>query len=753
MLSSAALRGGAPRTVVVEDSVSESSVRQTNHGYLEVPATDESKVSSTSAAAATMAAEESSSSSPPPPATVAVEVAKSPKNNNNHTRKQYQPSSSRPKQRHIIASSPIGDASDLPWSTKMKALLSVVMIVISVTGIVLLQKLSLSGKGQQNVPTNSNNSIAVPASLVLDCPIFCNAGVLSIIQLSTLFNDTKYFVDMPLKYDPDYVLAEWQLLLSDPASWSNSKALISEAGSPGNGDDHHSPTNKPTQNPVISKPSPTSILNVTVLAQFVNQFFDLPGSDVVFANLTDWNENPAFLQNIVDPTLRQYASDVNQIWKDLGRAPSADVYAHPTRHSLLSLKNPLMIVPGGRFLEEYYWDTYFVNKGLIASGMLHTAREVAENLLDFVERFGFVPNGARAYYKNRSQPPMLTLMVKDIFEAYMNQSIDQRFPMDWLDDNFDTLVKEYDFWMTIGQHAVKVQDKYVLNRYYANVSSAAPRPEMYREDYLLASNITDLNQKQQFWGNLIAAAETGWDFSSRWFSDRMSKDHTDTMNVIPVDLNVIMCKVEESLLEFSKYLDDDDSEKRFTDALKQRKEAIAEILWNPQYLQWTDFYLNPKDQEKQPLINSASNYFPFWGSCFDSDDLVDADENIIEIDYIVQALQDSGLLLPGGVSTTLQQTGQQWDFPNAWAPIQYILIDGLSNVGYNDLALELANRWIETTYLTYNSTGYMHEKYDARVLGQAGDGGEYAPQKGFGWTNGVTLDLLNRFGQNVTLQR
>jgi len=639
----------------------------------------------------------------------------------------------------------------VPRSTKKKCIITFIVVILVVAAITAI---AVAVPGNQNSSSNSATSQApttatptpapssasiaptnaptfapttapVPVSLVLDCAIFCTGEILETIQLSPLFNDTKNFVDMPLQFDPSVV---WQ-------NWNDMKAN--------------------TSNYVLDSNN-NSVLSNDALSQFVADNFLPVGSDVITVTPSDWTETPAFLNNIADPVLKAYAEQVNQAWNFLGRAPSDEVYANPTRHTLIALKNQFMIVPGGRFLEEYYWDTYFVNKGLIASGMLHSARLVTENLLDFVEKFGFVPNGARQYYRNRSQPPFLTLMVKDIVDAYTNASylgtdVETQFAMSWLAQNFGTLLKEYDFWMTLGQHAVMINDKYVLNRFYANLSSAAPRPEEYREDYTQAAGFASQDEKQLLYSNIIAAAETGWDFSSRWFSDRVSKNKADTTNVIPVDLNVVMCKVEEAMLAFSQMLGDTANAAKFAQALESRKEAISEILWNPASLQWVDHYINPTDNETEPLLNAASNFYPLWGGCFNVSELKDTNGETGNITpaYLMQSLVDSNLILPGGISTTLNPTGQQWDYPNAWAPIQYILIDGLSNLGFNNLSLALANRWIVTTYLAYNSTGYMHEKYDALILGQAGDGGEYPPQIGFGWTNGVTLDLLNRYGQQV----
>lgn len=98
--------------------------------------------------------------------------------------------------------------------------------------------------------------------------------------------------------------------------------------------------------------------------------------------------------------------------------------------------------------------------------------------------------------------------------------------------------------------------------------------------------------------------------------------------------------------------------------------------------------------------------------------------------------------------TSSYETGQQWDAPNAWAPLQHVLIQGLRDSGVpqgQELAEKLARAWVRNNRLAFERTGHMHEKYDARVPGAAGGGGEYEPQVGFGWTNGVMLELLRLY--------
>ena len=103
-------------------------------------------------------------------------------------------------------------------------------------------------------------------------------------------------------------------------------------------------------------------------------------------------------------------------------------------------------------------------------------------------------------------------------------------------------------------------------------------------------------------------------------------------------------------------------------------------------------------------------------------------------------------LKPGGLTTTLNSTGQQWDAPNGWAPLQWIAYRGLMNHNLTDLALEVQRRWMKVNETVYGSSGKMTEKYDVCNEDGLASGGEYPNQDGFGWTNGVYLAMAHEAG-------
>jgi hypothetical protein len=155
--------------------------------------------------------------------------------------------------------------------------------------------------------------------------------------------------------------------------------------------------------------------------------------------------------------------------------------------------------------------------------------------------------------------------------------------------------------------------------------------------------------------------------------------------------------------------------------------------------------LEPRSRECS-AHTSASNFVPLWAG---------AQLNQLQAERSIEALKRSGLLADAGVLTTdIEGSGQQWDAPNAWPPLQDMLVEGLAASGTEsgeELALDLTRRWLNANFVAWKATGHMHEKYNAET-GQAGGGGEYVPQTGFGWTNGVVLRLLERYGDRLAVE-
>lgn len=475
------------------------------------------------------------------------------------------------------------------------------------------------------------------------------------------------------------------------------------------------------------------------LTAFIDTYFGKAGSDLENTTAEDFQEQPPnFLPLVKNETILKWGGEVNQLWNYLSRLENASVVEDPEKHSLLTLPYPA-VVAGDRFREVYYWDSYFIVRGLIVSGMTQTAMNVVENLAFLLKEHGLVPNGARTYYLNRSQPPLLSAMVRVVYEA-TNDTV-------FLADQYDALKTEHAFW-TRAPIQVTIQSggrSYNLSRYWSTLES--PRPESYKEDMATAAGLSEVDQKA-LWHNLASGAASGWDFSSRWFKDGRNLSTCQTSLHLPTDLNAFLYQMEQNMADFADLLGESEEASRFQAAAGARKEAINSLLWNQTSGQWHDLVIAAISPDYQvsaftPQSRTyASNWVPLWAGV--------ADPRSSQAVAACNSLATSGLIQAGGVLTSLYNTSQQWDAPNAWPPLQYFVVEGLQSHGdaaAQKLASQVAQTWLESNYKGYlQNGGKMVEKYDGVTPGVEGGGGEYDVQTGFGWTNGVMLHFLQKYG-------
>lgn len=370
---------------------------------------------------------------------------------------------------------------------------------------------------------------------------------------------------------------------------------------------------------------------------------------------TDSTTNPAFLSKITDPDYRALGLSVNNIWPLLGRKMTADVAANPDLYSVIPIDNPV-IVPGGRFREFYYWDSYWVIKGLLISEMFVTAKGMLENFGSLVDRFGFIPNGGRIYYLGRSQPPLYIPMVEEYFDATQDKQ--------FITDNIAFMEKEFNFWLT---NRTLVVNGFRLGAYGEN--TLGPRPESYREDIATAANVASAADKQIHYSQIKAAAESGMDFSSRWCIDGDTNLGTladlQTRSIVPVDLNAYLFHNAKVLARFYKLLGQTDKVKQYNKIAKQWKAAITAVFWDEDVGIWLDWDL-VNNHRRNYFV--ASNLVPLWAKAYDNSNKVAISAKVIN--YITQ----QGLKRhPGGIPNSLQLSDEQWDFPNIWPPMMVIL--------------------------------------------------------------------------------
>ncbi len=411
------------------------------------------------------------------------------------------------------------------------------------------------------------------------------------------------------------------------------------------------------------------------------------------------------------------AEHIHALWPVLTRRQDGGAEGS----SEIALPRPF-VVPGGRFRELYYWDGYFTALGLARSGRQDLIEDMIVNMGGLLEQFGHIPNGTRSYYLGRSQPPVFYLI------AGLSQDKSEAARMRRL----AWLRIEHDFWMdgadalapgAEGRRVVRLADGAMLNRYWDD--QAGPRDESWREDVTLARGAPE-RASAQLWRDLRAGAESGWDFSSRWLGDGRTLATIRTTRIVPIDLNCLLHGLEQSIAEAARALGDAATADRFDAAASARAEAIGRHLWNEEAGYFADYDLDVGHVSAQ--LTAATAFALFTGICESSRARRSAD-----------AIEQ--LLRPGGLLTTLRQTGQQWDAPNGWAPLQWIAVAGLRRYGFADLAATIGERWVAMVDRHYRATGVLLEKYDVEHESE-GAGGEYVTETGFGWTNGVTLELL-----------
>jgi alpha,alpha-trehalase len=446
------------------------------------------------------------------------------------------------------------------------------------------------------------------------------------------------------------------------------------------------------------------------LGAFVETHFDLPEPITPNPELT--------------PS-RTMEEHVELLWEPLVRSFDVDPTSGTT---LIPLPEP-HVVPGGRFREMYYWDSYFTAEGLAAGERIDVVEGMVANVASLLDRFEFVPLGNRVYYDSRSQMPLFYRMLR-ILER------EQGFGA--VEPYLDALETEYAYWMDGSERVespgaprsyrrtVAAPDSTVLNRYWDD--RARPRPEAYWHDRKLAAAVPT-DERPQLFRDLRAACESGWDFSTRWLAEGVDLASIRTTELVPVDLNAVLYGVESGLAEWREQSGDPAAAQRYATAAERRRDAIERYCWHDERSVYVDYCWTEEAPVERTTLATVAPLFTG----------VATPERAAAVADRLRA----DFLQPGGLVTTLERSGQQWDDPNGWAPLQWMAVEGLRRYDHDDLADEIVDRWLGLNRAAFDDTGRMAEKYDVRASAEAPDSGEYPLQYGFGWTNGVVIALLN----------
>ncbi|SEQ36102.1 alpha,alpha-trehalase [Rosenbergiella nectarea] len=487
------------------------------------------------------------------------------------------------------------------------------------------------------------------------------------VQNQHIFEDSKTFADCAPKYDPVDILILYRKLARRSQDFS--------------------------------------------LRQFVQDNFHLPEEPHNYAH--------------AETEKRTLSQHIDALWPVMIRNPES----HHPNTSLLPLPKPY-IVPGGRFTEVYYWDSYFSMLGLAESGKIDLLKNMTDNFAWLIEKYGHIPNGNRTYYLSRSQPPVFALMVELCESANIGGS-EQYLPY---------LISEYHYWMDGSgslnpnqafRHVVKMPDGSMLNRYWDDRDT--PRDESWREDIETASSSS--RPSREVFRDLRAGAASGWDYSSRWLRDPMRLASIRTTQYIPIDLNAFLYKLECTISSIAKKSGEDLIALAWEKKAEARMNAINHWLWDAKSGVFRDYDWR---REQFGLFSAAASVALFTELA-----------TPVQAQRIAKQIREQ-LLASGGLISTTIESGEQWDKPNAWAPLQWMTIQGLKKYGEDELAKEIAVRWLKTVSKLFKEKHKLVEKYN--VVDEdnvSGGGGEYPLQDGFGWTNGVTQCLLKEYGHHL----
>lgn len=357
-----------------------------------------------------------------------------------------------------------------------------------------------------------------------------------------------------------------------------------------------------------------------------------------------------------------------------------------------------------RFVDMFYWDTYFTNVGLLLSGHAEQARHNVDNMLYLVSKYGFMPNISNTGSLNRSQPPVLSLAVRDCYDATADDA--------WLAAAYPTLEREYTFWIEqrntpwgLARYGGDIVDDAMAQSYYRYYCGRTQRTFEHPDVPAIAENI-------------LAEGEAGWDYTPRFGGC--------ATQIAAVDLNSLLFAFERNMAYFGARLGRDDT-LLWIDRAEARRERMNAYLWDERRGVFTD--RNFVTGEFSSLLTAAS-YFPLWCSVADETQAMAIRSALLPLE------------LPHGVCCCAPHTADgvyQWGYPNCWAPLQYAAIKGLERYHYGGDARRLCAQYCAMLERCFADTGNLWEKYNALdgTVNVVTDEGDMPPM--LGWTAGVYL--------------
>lgn len=398
-------------------------------------------------------------------------------------------------------------------------------------------------------------------------------------------------------------------------------------------------------------------------------------------------------QTVLDDHKLQAAREfIDGYWPKLTRNLPID------QDTLVGLPKPYLVpaydeLAPFNFNEMYYWDSYFMVQGLLTPGHTELVSGILEDLVVLEKRFGSIPNASRTYLTGRSQPPMLTSLIFDVYKLGGHDE-------DWLADKMAIAQDEY--------QAVWMSDK---------------KPN-WRLVYQGLSRYYDVNMLHD-----LAEAESGWDMTTRF--------NHHCLDFLPVDLNSLLYKYETDFARAAELSGQHKQAKDWETKAKFRRDTMEGLMWD----RIRGFYYDYNYKKGRiGRVSSLAGYFTMWAGL--------ASEH--QAGKMVKALKR--FEQKGGLAATDQllpnlPIGQptQWAYPNGWAPLHLIVVDGLERYGYHAEARRIARKWLKTNLDWFDINGVFLEKYNVVNPNKPPAQGVYPCQTGFGWTNAVFENFCQRY--------
>ncbi len=409
----------------------------------------------------------------------------------------------------------------------------------------------------------------------------------------------------------------------------------------------------------------------------------------------------------------------------------------PDVQGLLYLPKPY-VVPGGRFNEMYGWDSYFIQLGLLRDGEVSLAKDMADNFLYEIANYGKILNANRTYYLHRSQPPFLTQMLLNVYRKTGDKA--------WLAAAIPKIEKYYRFWTT----APHLTEETGLERYYDTGEGPAPEAvsaelnekgqnefETIRE-YYRTHRVTDYDVSQYYGKSanqltpLFYRADRSMRESGFDPSNRFGPFNADIIHYDPVCLNSLLYLMEQQTAEILSIVGRNSEAGVWKERAGVRGERILALLWDDKYGLFYDYNFVTKQLREYPYLTT---YYPLWAGIATKEQARRVAANVVKFEAA------------GGLTTSTTRTGEQWDAPYGWAPIELIALEGLRRYGYDADADRISLKFLRMVFQEYLRTGTIVEKYDVVRGGADLAGGirfgYHSNEIGFGWTNAAFTALYD----------